>query len=90
MKGDSVDKQFQLVIPSLMRTIRKALGYSQDEMARAIGVTRQMVNYYERGESCPSAETWISWMTIVDKNIRILRKENEALLRQEESDGSEE
>jgi len=73
-KSGGLQLQFQLVIPSLMRTIRKALGYSQDEMARAIGVTRQMVNYYEQGDSYPSAETWVNWLNIVDKNIRMLRK----------------
>jgi len=77
MSVESGEAEFKVITPLLMRTIRKALGYSQDGMARAIGVTRQMVNYYEQGDSYPSAETWINWMTIVDKNIRMLKKASE-------------
>ena len=74
MSVESGEAQFKILTPLLMRTIRKALGYSQEGMASAIGVTRQMVNYYEQGDSYPSAETWLDWLNIVDKNIRMLRK----------------
>lgn len=75
MSINTDDKQFKVVTPSLMRTIRKALGLSQEQMANLIGVTRQMVNYYERGDAYPSTETWVNWTMAVEKQIKKLRKQ---------------
>jgi len=69
----NTEQQFKVVTPSLMRTIRKALGLSQEQMANLIGVTRQMVNYYERGDAYPSTETWVNWTTAIEKQIKKLR-----------------
>lgn len=69
----NTEQQFKVVTPSLMRTIRKALGLSQEQMANLIGVTRQMVNYYERGDAYPSTETWVNWTMAVEKQIKKLR-----------------
>jgi len=59
--------------PYLMRAIRKALGLSQEQMANLVGISRQMVNYYERGDAYPSTGTWMNWTMAVEKQIKILR-----------------
>ena len=74
MSINTEDRQFKVVTPSLIRTIRKALGLSQEQMANLIGVTRQMVNYYERGDAYPSIETWVKWTDAVEKQIKKLKK----------------
>ena len=72
----SNDKQFKVVTPSLMRTIRKALGLSQEQMANLIGVSRQMINYYERGDAYPSISTWAEWLSVVEKQIKRLKNKD--------------
>ena len=37
-------------------SLRKIHGYSQDELAEKIGVTRQTLSKYETGESLPDIE----------------------------------
>jgi len=64
----------KLVTPNLMRVIRKALGLSQEEIANLVGVSRQMVNYYEQANAYPSADTWIKWIDVVEKQIKKLRR----------------
>ena len=62
--------ELQAVAPTLMRTIRQALGVTQGDMADRIGVSRQMVNYYEHGEFYPSVATWMRWTDAAGKIIR--------------------
>jgi DNA-binding XRE family transcriptional regulator len=65
---------YKLVAPNLMRKIRKALGLSQEEMANLVGVSRQMINYYEMASAYPSAATWVKWIDVVGKKIKKLRR----------------
>ena len=67
----------KLVTPNLMRTIRKALGLSQEQMANLVGVSRQMVNYYEQAYAYPSAKTWVNWIAVVEKQIKKLKNKEE-------------
>jgi DNA-binding XRE family transcriptional regulator len=64
----------KLVTPNLMRKIRTALGLSQEEMANLVGVSRQMINYYEGASAYPSADTWVKWISVVEKQIKKLRR----------------
>jgi len=80
-KQDNRDKNeitdellLKLVTPNLMRTIRKALGLSQEEMANLVGVSRQMINYYEGANAYPSADTWVKWIAVVERQIKKLRR----------------
>lgn len=63
----------KIVTPNLMRTIRRALGLSQEQMANLVGVSRQMVNYYEQAYAYPSANTWVKWIAVVEKQIKELK-----------------
>ena len=65
--------------PYLMREIRKALGLSQEQMATLAGISRQMVNYYEKGDAYPSTGTWLNWTMAVGKEIRKLRKQGSTM-----------
>lgn len=67
------DVVLKLIAPIMMRAIRKALGLSQERMADLVGVSRQMVNYYELAYSYPSPETWVKWVAVVEKQIKQLR-----------------
>jgi DNA-binding XRE family transcriptional regulator len=70
----SVELLLKLVAPNLMRKIRKALGLTQEQMANLVGVSRQMVNYYEQAYAYPSADTWVKWIDVVEKQIKKLRR----------------
>ena len=72
-----VEVLLKLVTPNLMRTIRRALGLSQEQMANLVGVSRQMVNYYELANAYPSAETWVKWIEVVEKQIKKLKHKEE-------------
>ncbi len=89
MSINTEDRQFKVVTPSLMRTIRKALGLSQEQMANLVGVTRQMVNYYERGDAYPSTETWVNWVMAIEKQIKKLRKQESGSQSQKEANQTE-
>lgn len=66
------ERMLKIITPNLMKTIRKALGLSQEQMANLVGVSRQMINYYEQGDAYPSIGTWINWTDAVEKRIRKL------------------
>ena len=90
MSINTEERQFKVVTPSLMRTIRKALGLSQEQIANLIGVTRQMVNYYERGDAYPSTETWVNWVMAVEKQIKKLRnKETQSQAPENQNKGTQ-
>jgi len=72
-----VELLLKLVTPNLMRKIRTALGLSQEQMASLVGVSRQMVNYYEQANAYPSADTWVKWIAVVEKQIKKLKNKAE-------------
>lgn len=72
---DMNDQKLKIITPKLMRKLRNALGLSQVQMAKLIGVSRQMVNYYEMGDAYPSTGTWLNWIEAVEKQINKLRRQ---------------
>ncbi len=48
---------------------RKAAGYSQEELAEKIGVSRQAVSKWERGESSPDTENLIALAKLYEVSI---------------------
>ena len=57
-------------LPRLLRTIREALGLSQEMIAEKSGVTRQLVSRWECGHSLPSKEHLDNWLTVIETQIR--------------------
>jgi repressor LexA len=47
------------IISERLRTLRKSLGYSQNELAKMIGVTQASVNRYEHDTITPPPETFL-------------------------------
>ena len=58
------------ILPTLLRTIREALGLSQEMIAEKSGVTRQLVSRWECGHSLPSKEHLDSWLSVMETQIR--------------------
>lgn len=56
------------------KSIRKSIGYTQIEMAKALGITRRMVIYYENGD-IPINETTSKLMGYIQRDT----PENRAL-----------
>ncbi len=62
-------------LPKVMTAIRKALGLSQTEMAKRAGISRQMLSYYETGQSVPTTHSLDSWILAVKLEINKLKPE---------------
>lgn len=53
-----------------MKLLRKAKGLSQDELAKAIGRTKETVSHLERGLSFPNADTFDRLCTVLSAPAR--------------------
>ncbi len=69
-------------LPKLFRGIRKALGLSQERMAKISGISRVMISYYETADSVPTMSTFNKWLDAATWEIKDLRKYKEKELRQ--------
>ncbi|WP_449224236.1 helix-turn-helix domain-containing protein [Alloscardovia venturai] len=59
-----------------MKTMRKAKGLSQDDLALELGVVRQTVSKWERGLSVPDAQMLIRLSEVFDTRVSMLLGEN--------------
>jgi len=64
------------LIPARLREARKLLRLSQVDLAEKIGVSRQAVSAYERGDKMPDAETFQKIAEILRQPVRFFTKEN--------------
>ena len=64
-------------LPRIMTAIRKALGLSQQELAKLSGISRQMLSYYETGQSVPTTHSLDSWILAVKLEINKLKEAQE-------------
>jgi DNA-binding transcriptional regulator YiaG len=64
---DSVRAQRRLPAPAVRREIRERVGLSQADVARALGVTREAVAYWERGQRVPKAGTAARYLELLDR-----------------------
>jgi Zn-dependent peptidase ImmA (M78 family)/transcriptional regulator with XRE-family HTH domain len=55
----------RLLIPARLRDARKFLRLSQEDLGERIGVTRQAISQFERGERSPDAETFFALVNIL-------------------------
>lgn len=52
-----------------MKAARKEKGFSQDDLARAVGVSRQTVNMIERGDYNPTLNLCVSLCRALGKTL---------------------
>ena len=64
---------------SMLKAYRKKNGYTQDEIAEKLGVSRQAVAKWERGESVPDIESVVSLAGIFGVTVDVLVKSTEAV-----------
>ncbi|MBQ1703319.1 MAG: helix-turn-helix domain-containing protein, partial [Oscillospiraceae bacterium] len=64
---------------SMLKAYRKKNGYTQDEIAEKLGVSRQAVAKWERGESVPDIESVVSLAGIFGVTVDVLLKSTEAV-----------
>ena len=53
--------------------LRKNKKASQDDVAKALGITRQAISLYERGEHEPKLETWKKLASFFDVSVPYLQ-----------------
>ena len=64
---------------SMLKAYRKKNGYTQDEIAEKLGVSRQAVAKWERGESVPDIESVVSLAGFFGVTVDVLVKSTEAV-----------
>ena len=64
---------------SMLKAYRKKNGYTQDDIAEKLGVSRQAVAKWERGESVPDIESVVSLAGIFGVTVDVLLKSTEAV-----------
>ena len=64
-------------LPKVMTAIRKALGLSQQKLAKLSGRSRQMLSYYETGQSVPTTHSLDSWLLAIKLEINKLKEAQE-------------
>ena len=64
-------------LPKVMTAIRKALGLSQQELAKLAGISRQMLSYYENNQHIPTTHSLDSWLLAIKLEINKLKEAQE-------------
>ena len=60
-------------LPKLFKTIRVALGLSQERMSQLSGISRVQISYYETADSVPTMATFNKWLDAAAREIKALR-----------------
>ncbi len=60
-------------LPKMFRTIRMALGLSQEKMAELSGISRVQISYYETADSVPTMATFNKWLSAATREIQRIR-----------------
>ena len=63
---------------SMLKAYRKKNGYTQDDIAEKLGVSRQAVAKWERGESVPDIESVVSLAGIYGVTVELLIKNSQS------------
>jgi Zn-dependent peptidase ImmA (M78 family)/DNA-binding XRE family transcriptional regulator len=62
-------RQGRLLIPGRLREARKAMRLSQEQLGRAVGVTRQAISAYERGDKFPEPAIFERLANVLEQPI---------------------
>jgi len=66
----------RLLIPARLRDARKFLRISQEELGNRIGVTRQAISQFERGDRSPDPETFSTLVSALEQPIGFFTSED--------------
>lgn len=55
------------LVPSRLRDARRAKRFNQAELGRRIGVTRQAISAYERGDKAPDGDTFVKIVQVLEQ-----------------------
>ena len=64
--------------PDRLREIRTVLGLSRAEFARRLGVTRQMIAFYEEGTYVPGTEVLMQLLAVTGAKMESFFREESA------------
>lgn len=73
-----------------LKNARKAKGFSQDEVAEKLKVTRQTVSKWENGRTAPDVETLVKLSDLYETSLDLLMRENgnqECQIKEEREEG---
>ncbi len=66
------DKTEKLVLKNKVKEARQACGYSQEELARLVGVSRNTISSIETGQFSPTAKLALVLCIALDKKFEEL------------------
>ncbi|MCE2510144.1 MAG: XRE family transcriptional regulator [Alphaproteobacteria bacterium] len=76
------DRGGRLLIPARVRDARKFLRLSQEELGDRIGVTRQAISQFERGDRLPDPETFTALVSALEQPPGFFTSEDEPVFGQ--------
>lgn len=83
-KTNQEQKSLQKKLGVIISTYRKKAGYSQNELGKELGVSRQAVGYWERGETQPEGITLIKLIFKLNMDYdQLMRAFSEEALQEE-------
>ena len=59
--------QRSLPAPEVRRALRRSVGLSQDDFAGVLGVHRETVSRWERGERTPRGDDLVAYVDLLDR-----------------------
>ncbi|MFC1938604.1 helix-turn-helix domain-containing protein [Chloroflexota bacterium] len=74
-------------LPKLFKSIRLALGLSQEKMSQLSGISRVQISYYETADSVPTMATFNKWLDAATKEIKALRGKSPPIVRDKTTRG---
>jgi transcriptional regulator with XRE-family HTH domain len=72
-----------IVIANRLATLRKQNGFSQEELAGKLGISRQAVSKWERAESSPDTDNLIALAELYNISLDALLQSDEETIRNE-------
>lgn len=71
---DCMDEKEYMRLVGILKDRRKAMKYTQDELAQKLNVNKKQVYRYEKGEQPPDLNMLIKWANVLDLKIEFTIK----------------
>jgi transcriptional regulator with XRE-family HTH domain len=83
------EEEMNLLIANRLQQLRKENGYSQEQLAELVGLSRQSISKWEQGISTPDTDNLIKLSEIYNVPLEYLIKGEEAKIEQPKEDKKE-